>query len=67
MADMRQGRIDRIRVSCGADGCTDDTPCASCRDILGDANQQLAGPDAVCWEHQAGELPIRLSWSIKVF
>jgi hypothetical protein len=26
-----------------------------------------AGPDAVCWEHQAGELPIRLSFSIKVF
>ncbi len=25
------------------------------------------GPDAVCWEYQAGELPIRLSFSIKVF
>jgi hypothetical protein len=26
-----------------------------------------AGPDGVCWEHQAGELPIRLSFTIKVF
>lgn len=26
-----------------------------------------AGPGAACWEYQAGELPIRLSFSIKVF
>lgn len=25
------------------------------------------GPDGVCWEHQDGELPIRLSFTIKVF
>jgi hypothetical protein len=25
------------------------------------------GPDLVCWEHQAGREPIRLSFSIKVF
>ena len=26
-----------------------------------------AGPTAVCWEHQAGELPVRLSFSVLVF
>jgi hypothetical protein len=26
-----------------------------------------AGPDLVCWEHQANREPIRLSFSIKVF
>lgn len=26
-----------------------------------------AGPQGVCWEYQDGELPIRLSFSIKVF
>lgn len=26
-----------------------------------------AGPSAACWEYQDGELPIRLSFSIKVF
>lgn len=25
------------------------------------------GPDGVCWEYQAGELPIRLSFTIYVF
>jgi hypothetical protein len=25
------------------------------------------GPELVCWEHQDGELPIKLSFSIKVF
>ena len=25
------------------------------------------GPQGVCWEHQAGELPIRLSFTVKVF
>lgn len=25
------------------------------------------GPAGVCWEYQAGELPIRLSFTIKVF
>jgi hypothetical protein len=29
--------------------------------------QPPAGPDLVCWEHQAGREPIRLSFSIKVF
>lgn len=29
--------------------------------------RECAGPDAVCWEYQAGEQPIRLSFSIKVF
>lgn len=27
----------------------------------------LAGPDLVCWEHQAGRPSIRLPFSIKVF
>lgn len=26
-----------------------------------------AGPGAACWEYQAGEAPVRLSFSIKVF
>lgn len=26
-----------------------------------------SGPSGVCWEYQANELPIRLSYSIKVF
>lgn len=26
-----------------------------------------AGPQGVCWEYQAGEAPIRLSFTIKVF
>jgi len=26
-----------------------------------------AGPDLVCWEHQANREPVRLSFSIKVF
>jgi hypothetical protein len=31
------------------------------------ATRDLAGPGAACWEYQAGEMPIRLSFSIKVF
>ena len=26
-----------------------------------------SGPSLVCWEHQANELPIRLSFAIKVY
>ena len=29
--------------------------------------RECAGPDGVCWEHQAGAAPIRLSFTIKVF
>lgn len=33
----------------------------------GARKDQEAGPDGVCWEYQAGQLPIRLSFTIKVF
>jgi hypothetical protein len=41
----------------------------SCRGLIAgnEPAPQEPGPGAVCWEHQAGELPIRLSFSIKVF
>lgn len=32
-----------------------------------EAAEARPGPGAVCWEFQAGELPIRLSFSVKVF
>lgn len=34
---------------------------------LADVPNKAAGPDLVCWEHQANREPIRLSFSIKVF
>jgi hypothetical protein len=37
------------------------------QDNSAETEQASPGPDGVCWEYQAGELPIRLSFTIKVF
>jgi predicted amidophosphoribosyltransferase len=42
--------------------------CRSCRiQEAADQRENDSGPDGVCWEYQDGELPIRLSFSIKVW